>query len=271
MNFKQILFTDLDGTLLDDRKEITTLNREAIDLALNAGRKIVISTGRPLPSARAQAQCLNLIKKGCYAITYNGAMIYDLYQSQILHADPLPTELVKPMFRFAHDSGLHIQTYNDTSILSEYEREELKQYASVNLLPYQIVPDIEKALPDHTYKLIVICDGTPEHLKQFQQKVNERYGDLVDTFYSSPIYLEIVAKNVSKGKAVHWLCDYLNVSVADSVAVGDAENDISMIKEAGIGAVMCNASESIRKYGDYITTSDNNHDGVAEIIHRFFL
>ena len=81
----RILFTDLDGTLLDDSKKITPGNQTAIDEALAQGHKIVISTGRPLAGAWAQAEKLGLTKEGCYAITYNGGQIYDSYHRKTIY------------------------------------------------------------------------------------------------------------------------------------------------------------------------------------------
>ena len=106
----RILFTDLDGTLLDDNKKITPGNQDAIDEALSQGHKIVISTGRPLAGAWAQAEKLGLIKEGCYAITYNGGQIYDSYHRKTIYGKTVAKELVAPLFREAHARDLHIQT-----------------------------------------------------------------------------------------------------------------------------------------------------------------
>ena len=74
---KRLLFLDLDGTLLNDEKEITRGNREALERTLQRGHGVIITTGRPLKSALAQAKRLGLDQPGCYTIAYNGAMVYD--------------------------------------------------------------------------------------------------------------------------------------------------------------------------------------------------
>ena len=74
-----------------------------------------------------------------------------------------------------------------------------------------------------------------------------------------------------RGFAVRWFCDYLGIPIENSVAAGDAQNDVEMLKAAHVGAVMCNAFPGIAEYGNYVTEHDNNHDGVAEIIHKFIL
>jgi hypothetical protein len=78
-----------------------------------------------------------------------------------------------------------------------------------------------------------------------------------------------VRKGTSKGAAVHWLCNYLDIPIENSVAAGDSENDISMIEAAGTGCAMQNATEACKNAADYITKLDCNHSGVAEIIEKF--
>lgn len=270
MNTK-ILFTDLDGTLLDDNKNITPGNQAAIDEALAHGHKIVISTGRPLASARIQAEKLGLTRNGCYAIAYNGGQIYDTYHQKTIYGKTLPAKLVAPLFHEAKIRGLHIQTYSDTHVLSEADTEALHRYSKTTGMPVQVVPDICTALTADPFKLIAIDHDSHEKLVAFQQEVLSQYTEFLDSYFSNDAFLEIVPVSISKGFAVHWLCDFLKIPVENSVAAGDAQNDIAMLKAAHIGAVMCNAMPDIVKYGNYITTADNNHDGVAEIIRKFIL
>lgn len=267
----KILFTDLDGTLLNDTKDITAGNQAAIDEALAQGHKIVISTGRPLVGAKIQANRLGLTKEGCYAITYNGGQIYDMYRGETLYGKTLPQSLVKPLFDEAHRMGVHIQTYSSTCILSEYDTEELRSYADINCLTYEIVDNIDTALPGAPYKLIAIALDSHQRLVDFQEQVLSRYEGILDSFFSSDSYLEIVPSGISKGFAVEWMCRYLQIPIENSVAAGDAQNDISMLEAAHVGAVMCNAFPGIAEHGNYLTEADNNHDGVAEIIQKFIL
>lgn len=271
MNNKRILFTDLDGTLLDDQKKITPGNQAAIDEALENGHIIVISTGRPLASALIQAENLGLVKKGCYAITYNGAQIYDIYNKKTVYGRCLSRDLAAPLFRAAAERDLYIQTYNTTHILTERVTPELKLYTTTIQIPYKIVNHIDDALVEDPYKLIAIDLKSHEKLVAFQEEVLSQYRDKLDSFFSNDHYLEIVPTGISKGFAVQWMCKFLDIPLENSVAAGDAQNDIAMLEAAHIGAVMCNAFPGIAEHGNYVTKADNNHDGVAEIIHRFIL
>ena len=266
----RILFTDLDGTLLDDNKEISPGNHQAIEEALSQGHKIVVSTGRPLPSARIQIERLGLTREGCYAITYNGGLIYDTYHQKILYGKSIPRRLVKPLFEAALQRNLHIHTYTDTHILSCRDTEEVRVYASTTLLPYEIADEEISQLTFDPYKLLVI-NLDPDRLTEFQQHVLINYAQELHSFLSTDALLEIVPVGVDKGAGVRWLCDYLNIPIENSVAAGDAQNDISMLETAHVGAVMRNAYPGIAEHGNYVTEHDNNHDGVAEIIRKYIL
>ena len=120
-----ILFTDLDGTLLTDSKELTKENQDAIREAIEAGHKVVISTGRPLAGATAQAHALHLDGKGCYIICFNGGEIYDCAARKSLYRKSVPFEEVRYVFDLAHKRGLHIQTYDRNHVIGEENRKEI--------------------------------------------------------------------------------------------------------------------------------------------------
>ena len=187
----------------------------------------------------------------------------------MLLGTPVPKELLAPIFTRAHAMGIHIHTYSSTHILSEYETPELREYAATTLLPWTIVPSIEEVRDFIPYKMLAI--SSPEKLLALQKELQTHYSGILESFFSCDVLLEIVPAGVSKGFAVKWMCDYLGIPLANSVAAGDAQNDIPMLEAAHIGAVMANALPEIAAHGNYVTTADNNHDGVAEIIRKFIL
>lgn len=265
-----ILFTDLDGTLLDDHQVLTAGNRLAIVEALEAGHKIVITTGRPLASGKILARELGLDKEGCYVIAFNGGEIYDMGSQKSIFRQTIPIPYVEWIFRESARYGLHCQTYDDTCILSETDNPSLQYYLERTNISARVVPDIVSELKEPPVKLIVIG---PDHdrLVQFRDDTEEWARGKMDRIFSTPNYLEHVAPGISKGGAIRMLCQKLNIPISETIAAGDAENDLSMIEAAGVGAVMANAEDRIRERGDYVTEKDNNQDGVAEIIRKFML
>lgn len=270
MDTKQkALFLDLDGTLLNDQKEITSGNRDAIRRALAAGHRIVITTGRPLVSAIEQAQHLELTSPGCYLIAYNGGILYDLGSQQVIFQRSIPLELVYPVFSEANRRGIHIQTYYKNTVLVEprcYNR-VVARYCQLIHMDYDVLPEIHQ-LPEDPPKMLVIDYQHQEPLRAFQDWVLNQYGDQLDSFFSCDQYLEIVPKGLSKGNALLQLADLLGIPREATVAVGDAANDLSMIQAAYMGVAMCNGTQEVRAVAKDVTTRDNNHDGIAEVIEK---
>lgn len=164
------LFLDLDGTLLNDQKEITPGNRAAIEAALAAGHQVVITTGRPLVSAREQARRLGLTGPGCYLIAFNGGVIYDLGRNQTIFAQTIPLDLVEPVFAQAARRGLHIQTYDHRRVLVEprCDNDVVRRYCSLILMEHAVLPHVS-ALTQPPAKFLVIDYETKAPLETWRQ------------------------------------------------------------------------------------------------------
>lgn len=266
------LFSDLDGTLLNDQKEITAGNKIAISKALAEGHKVIISTGRPLVSAIKQAKILQLDGPGCYLIAYNGGVLYNMERREIISQVPIPVDLVKMVFDEANRRNIHIQTYNDTSVLVEprCDDDDIKQYCSLTNMTYEVIPDIGY-LKQEPIKMLLIINGDPSPIEEFRKWITTQAGDRLDSFHSSDDYVEIVAKGLNKGNALRQMAALLNIPMENTYAAGDAANDISMIQAAHTGIGMYNGTDEVKAAADYITCRDNNHDGIAEVIEKFIL
>lgn len=267
----KIIFLDLDGTLLNDQKEFTEGNRKAIRKALQAGHLVVIATGRPLVSAVTQAKKLGLTGEGCYIIAFNGGEIYDTVGKKSIYRKTIPLPYVRHIFDAAKEAGLHCQTYNDVEILTEKDTPALQFYMKMTKVGARIVPDVIEALEKEPVKMIVIDLQDREKLLRFRDATAGWCEGKIDRFFSSPEYLEHVAPGISKGGAIHILCEYLGIPMENTIAAGDAENDISMLQAAAVGAAMANAEPDVKAAADYVTERSNNEDGVSEIIERFML
>ena len=269
---KRMLFMDLDGTLLDDHEQITPGNRPALNRALERGHGVIITTGRPLKSAMDQARKLELDKPGCYLIAYNGAMIYDWEKEQQLFARTLDIPTVLDIFDYVNQRGFHLQTYDTWTVLVEPNCDDaiVRKYCNRIVMDFRVIQDVHTDLTEAPVKVLIIEPEKLEAVRQLQTDIEEQFVGKVDTFFSNPTYLEVVPKGMNKGEAVKMLCQLLNVPIENAVAVGDAANDLSMITMAGTGVAMANGTDEVKAAADYITTRDNNHDGIAEVVERFF-
>lgn len=268
---KRLLFLDLDGTLLNDAKEITEGNREALERTLQRGHGVIIATGRPLKSALEQSVRLGLNKPGCYTIAYNGAVLYDWEKQDIVFARTLDKDAVVRVFRQADQIGEHVQTYDSFDVLVEPQGDDdtVRRYCKVVSMTFRVIDDVSTDLKENPVKCLVINYEKKDGLLQMEHWIRENVPQM-DCFFSSDFLLEIVPKGMNKGEAVKMLCQMLNVEIENAVACGDAANDLAMLRAAGIGVAMQNGTEEVKAVADYITLRDNNHDGVAEAADKFF-
>ena len=237
----KIFFTDMDDTLLNSEKQVTKENMDAISEALAAGHKIVFNTGRPLSGFLPILKELGLDREGCYAIAFNGGLIYDCAAKKTLYRRTIPLEYARVIFEKTQEAGLYCHTYSDTSLLCRHAGEETRVYTQAIHIPVVEDPLLPEHLAEEPCKMIVI--------------------DLHDR----------AKMDASKGHAVKKLCELLQIPLANTVAAGDQENDISMIEAAAVGAAMKNATDAVKASADYITENDCNHSGVAEILRKFIL
>ena len=269
---KRMLFLDLDGTLLNDRKEITPGNRQALEAALRRGHGVIITTGRPLKSAMAQARKLGLDKPGCLLIAYNGAVIYDWEKQEQIFARTLPIPTVLEVFDHVNQLGVHIQTYDTWDVLVEPRCDDaaVRRYCDMIVMEHRVINDVHTDLTEEPVKCLVIDYEDRTGPLAVEKWLKEEMADKVDCFFSCDAYLEVVPKGMSKGEAVKMLCRMMDVSIENAVAVGDAANDLSMIEMAGIGVAMANGTAEVKAAAQYITQRDNNHDGIEEVVETFF-
>jgi len=269
---KRMLFMDLDGTLLNDRKEITPGNRAALEAALDRGHGVIITTGRPLKSAMTQARKLGLDKPGCFLIAYNGAMIYDWEKNRQLFAQTLEIPTVLDIFDYVNQQGFHLQTYDTWDVLVEPRCDNaiVREYCDLIRMDFKVISSVHTDLREEPVKVLIIEKEDLAGIQRLQKELGTHFGHKVDTFFSNPTYMEVVPVGMNKGAAVQMLCEIMNVPIENAVAVGDAANDLSMIEAAGIGIAMANGTNEVKAVANFITTCDNNNDGIAEVVERFF-
>lgn len=267
----KILFTDIDGTLLDDKKQIPPKNRQAIEELIKKGHKIVLTTGRALSGTIGQAEKLGLTFDGCYIIAFNGAEIYDSYRMETLYKCSIPLDVVARIFAICEKKNVHVQTYDDKYVLAKEDNAYLRRYCREIVCESKIDSALPHSLKEEPSKLLLLSYDDPDKLNEMRKLILEAEGDTVDSFMSSKGLLEVVLKDTNKGNAIKRLCHLLDIPLENSVGSGDGYNDIELIRTAHVGAAMKNAVEEVKAVADYITAADNNQGGLAEVIERFIL
>ena len=272
----KILFTDLDGTLLDDNKDISAEDMSAIRKMIEAGHKFVMTTGRPLTSVKKLAEKYGFMEAGFYLVSFNGGLIYDCGAKKPILTRRISVEDVKFIMDAAFSSGMHAHTYAGDLVVSEHETEQLKTYCRLMQMDYVVVKDIREyygqfinVVVKPPIKVNIITPFDHSSLESFRAEMRKTTaGKLFDVF-SKPEMLEFSHMQSNKGDAVRFMADFYKVPMDDTIAVGDEENDCPMIEAAGIGVAMANASQVVKDAADYVTERDNNHSGITEVIEKF--
>ncbi len=269
---KKALFLDMDATTLNDEKQIPEVNMEALRKCIQAGHEVVVTTGRTLSSVEGLKASSGLGSLGCrYVIACNGGALMDCMENKLMFEETIPLEYVYHLVDAAREEGLYIQTYLEGKVLSEREDENLNVYLSRTNMKALVVPDIKARLRERPCKMLAIDIKKEEKLHAFAEKMAVWSEGKVDMYFSSREYLEIVPKGVNKGAGMIKFCELMGIPLSCTIAAGDENNDISMIRAAEVGCAVANGLDQVKAEADYVTSRDNNQGAVAEIIERFVL
>jgi len=268
----KMLVTDMDYTLLNKEKKVSDRNREALRRAREKGVHMVVATGRIYTSARIYAKLLGLDTP---IIASNGAIIRDA--SKTIFRDILSQDTVREMLRLCHKYGAYCHFFTEDTIYSEKLINVSLRYTEWNKyvgeedqVKIRIVDDGEEIIEGAKSEVLkaVVFDEDDEKIQKLRDGIMET--GIVSVSQSMKHNLEVMNKGVTKGNAVRILAQIYGINREEIIAIGDNENDISMIEYAGLGIAMGNAEELLKRAADHIT-GDYQEDGVAEAIEKFIL
>lgn len=262
----KILFTDLDGTLLNNQSMVSKNTKAFLDDFILAGHKLILSSGRPLPSILEVKEAAGLDYPGILISASNGTLIYDCDRQTPILEKRLPLSHVSYLQAQAMAFQLHIQTYTDDAIVTAAEDEEIRFYRRRIHLPLLLAQDYASVLTKEPLKMLAIHLSDHDRLTAFCDAISDWAADKIQYIFSNDFYLELFHKDAGKGNTVRFLCDYFHIPLTDAYAAGDADNDISMIQAAGCGIAMANAAPEVKEAADVVTQKDNDNDGLAEFL-----
>jgi len=264
MTYK-LFVSDLDGTLLNTKHAVSARVQHAFTQARQQGKFVTFATGRNFTSSLPIMQTL---PPNVPVILYNGARIETLLPRQTLYAKNLRNEQAQKAFTLQAQFQIELLLYLDDDIYVTAITPVIEKFMEVALVPCTPVGDLSRFLGRRDpIKLLGI--GQPEELARYMRAYRALDGDSV-LVCSEAHYLEILPAGVSKGNALKYLADYLNVPLQEIIAVGDNLNDVEMVSEAGLGVAMGNAHPELKKVAAHVTGSNDN-DGVATLIEEYLL
>ncbi len=266
----RLLAMDLDGTLTNDDKEISPATLSALMDLQRCGVRLVLASGRPTFGIMPLAKKLRMDQFGGFILSYNGGLVLDCQTMAVLHHQTLPRVDQQRIVEIAERDGHAVLGYVNSEIVTTrpddcYVAEEKR----INKMNVRGVEDLLQELEGvDVVKLLIV--GEPRSLATTEASMQSLREDGIWAYRSQPFFLEAVPQGIDKAESLDKLLNHLKLKPEDLVAIGDGGNDVSMIKYAGIGVAMQNAPDEVKAHADWVTTLDNNHDGVVEAIERFF-
>ena len=256
----RLIVSDLDGTLLDSRGKISDNTRATINEYQKRGGVFTIATGRMDESAGVFVDELDVKAP---IISYNGAKVVNLTDGTVLSESFLNGEMAQKAYSALREINKDVVVYYDgTPHITELNEVTQKYMKRINFKA-KLVEDIHENSNPFSKKMLVIDPKKEFELIRLIAK--EAFGDMLNCVISDEEYFEILPPETSKGHGLRVIADYLEIPMAEVIAIGDYMNDLSMIEEAGLGVAVQNAAPEVLAAADYITLS-NDEDGVAQVI-----
>lgn len=258
MKYKLVV-TDLDGTLLDDKKNVSRANMDAIKKLRNSGILFTIATGR---GERAAGPFLELLEIDIPAILFNGGEIFDPFRGPI-DAKYMEKEILNLVIDHFMDSEIGVVTFwHDKIFIADFKPAH-EIYLEREKVKYERVKNLKDI--DEVNKILLV--GDVGHSMRKMRELEEKAGVSINYVQSEKFYLEVLPHGVSKGEGLKRLCNILGIDRKSVVAIGDNMNDLSMINFAGLGVAVGNAEEAVKKAAGLIVPT-NNEDGVAYLLEK---
>lgn len=279
MNQKiKLICIDMDGTLLNSNHEISERNKETLRQAKKLGVNIAITTGRLFGSARYYSNLIGI--ENTPVIASNGAYIKTNYEDIPILENSIPKEIAIEIYKIIKKHNLKINFNSWDTLMREDEVPDDHAYTIMNKqLPedkkvkFIINSDFISAIESFDGKIlkgIVIERENLDNLWAAKDELKEIFGDKLHVVSSGTDNFEVMVGTTSKGNAVAHLADTFNINPEEVMCIGDSENDISMLKFAGVSVAMGNGLQMVKDIADFVTDTNNN-DGVAKAIEMFVL
>lgn len=261
----RLIVSDMDDTLLNERGLLSPATIEAIEAARAAGAELVLASGRMPCAMRSFSKELKVTLP---MIAYNGAELVNPATDEIIYRLHVSPELTLELIEYCEELGLHVQAYDGDYFLTPVDNELAREYRDsvygVALMRVMNQP-LSQCVTWSQPKLLAITTGGREETAELLEKVRKRFEGRLICAISRPQYIECISPEAGKERALRELCAQLGVAPEEVVAFGDGQNDVGMIRFAGLGVAVANAREEVRAQADLVAPS-NHEDGVAQVI-----
>jgi Cof subfamily protein (haloacid dehalogenase superfamily) len=264
-----LIALDLDDTLLREDLTVSDANRAALAEAEERGIKIVLASGRNIHSMRHYASLLGLDAEGDYLICSNGAEILESWSGKVLERSLLSPELCHEIARAIEERGLPWQIYDEGKIHISRPNPWAQADSDLTGQPVVQVSDEDDYFSRGQIKFVV--PGEVEVIARVQEELRRVFAGRAEVFTSKPYFLELMPLGVDKGRALGRLSSLLGIRMERTMAVGDAMNDLGMVRAAGWGCAPANANSAVKEAARLVSAYTNEEDAVADLVRRVAL
>lgn len=273
MSSYDLIAFDMDGTLLDSSKTVREDSLSAIKKAVSQNKYVVLSTGRNLKELESTFEAVPEIS---YAIAISGGLVYDVHARQIVYSKALPDDICLTLLQLSQEYDVMIHLHSLESIVQKDKEAHMAKYS---MGVYQQMFDkltlkaenlsvfyLKEKFP--VFKFNFYCQSPAQRL-EILEKVNTLNLPITISF-AETASLEVSALGISKGSGLKELCNRLNIPIERTIAVGDGENDLEILKTAGLPIAMGNALDCVKSVCK-VTVSDCDGPGCSEAIEKYLL
>ena len=265
----KLIALDLDGTLTNDRKEITPHTMDALMQVQHQGVRLVLASGRPPFGMRPLARQLRMDQYGGILLCYNGGHVEDCTTGEVYVERELPEEMIPVLHQCQEQSGMTLMTYYEDKIYTEHPDDEFVGISAFNNKMQVVgVSDFISGTPRPLNKCLMV--GPHDRQVVWEDKIRHATQGKMYVCHSTPYFIELLPLGIDKGPSLVRLTEVLGLAPENMMTFGDSFNDLQMLQMAGIGVAMGNAEEAIKAAADFVTL-DNNSDGVAYALAHYNL
>ncbi len=251
----ELVAIDMDGTLLDPAHTLTARARQAITQARALGVHIVLTSGRPVPGLAPFLHELGITGDDDYCIACNGGLVQRIGTRETVVEYPLSFDDFLFCEQVARELGVHFQALDSR-----------RMYTPNQDISYYTVADMDPSMSFIKLMMVDAPDVLDAAIARLPGELTERFAVLK----SAAFFLEVFDRRAGKGPSLQKLAEHLGIDRANVMAIGDQENDLTMLQYAGTSVAMGNAIDAVKAVAQFETTT-NADDGVARAIERFVL
>lgn len=262
----KLIAIDMDGTLLKRDDTISERNKLALKKVREKGIKVVIASGRPIHGLEHYLEELELTTEDEYVMSYNGSVVQNIKTKEVIAQNMLKGKDLHDLYYLSKVLEINMHAFSKrgciTPKISPYTQLESKLNGiEIHEIAYETI-----SLKEDIIKIMYV--GSKEEIDRVIKELPDYLYEKYNVVRSMPYFLEFLSKTSGKQIGLKLLAKRFGLVPQEIMCIGDAGNDIGMLKYAGLGVAMGNAFEEVKEVADYVTKT-NEEDGVAYAIEKF--